>query len=185
MPHGIRRPEFSSLAEAIVYQQLNGKAAVTIFKRFAALAGDPLTPEGILKLSDEQLRSVGLSKQKSAYLKDLAAKTSCRASRFFTAPRFVGRGSHRASDSGQRHWRVDRAHVPDVLAAPAEYSADRRLWRAGGGKEALQEAQSCRSRKTWKKSRGPGNPTAALPAGTCGAAWISKHFSRRRSRQSL
>ena len=69
-------PEFCSLAEAIVYQQLNGKAAVTIFKRFAALAGDPLTPEGILKLSDAQLRSVGLSKQKSAYLKDLAAKTA-------------------------------------------------------------------------------------------------------------
>ena len=44
-------PEFHSLAEAIVYQQLNGKAAVTIFKRFAALAGDPVTPEGILKLT--------------------------------------------------------------------------------------------------------------------------------------
>src|SRR5215470_9009772 len=69
-------PEFHSLAEAIIYQQLNGKAAVTIFKRFAALAGEPLTPEGILKLSDEQLRSVGLSKQKSAYQKDLAAKTA-------------------------------------------------------------------------------------------------------------
>lgn len=68
-------PEFSNLAEAIVYQQLNGKAAATIFERFATLAGEPLTPEGILKLSDEQLRSVGLSKQKSAYLKDLAAKT--------------------------------------------------------------------------------------------------------------
>jgi DNA-3-methyladenine glycosylase II len=68
--------EFSSLAEAIVYQQLNGKAAVTIFKRFLALAGEPLTPEGILKLSDEQLRSVGLSKQKSSYLKDLAAKAA-------------------------------------------------------------------------------------------------------------
>lgn len=68
--------EFSSLAEAIVYQQLNGKAAVTIFKRFAALAGEPITPEGILKLTDDQLRSVGLSRQKSAYLKDLAAKTA-------------------------------------------------------------------------------------------------------------
>jgi len=68
--------EFHSLAEAILYQQLNGKAAETIFKRFTALAGDPLTPEGILKLTDEQLRSVGLSKQKSAYLKDLSAKTA-------------------------------------------------------------------------------------------------------------
>jgi len=69
-------PEFCSLAEAIVYQQLNGRAAVTIFNRFAALAGEPITPEGILKLRDEQLRSVGLSKQKAAYLKDLAAKTA-------------------------------------------------------------------------------------------------------------
>src|ERR1700675_898523 len=74
MEYGV--PEFASLAEAIVYQQLNGKAAVTIFNRLVALAGDPLTPEGILKLSDEQLRSVGLSKQKSSYLKDLAAKTA-------------------------------------------------------------------------------------------------------------
>jgi DNA-3-methyladenine glycosylase II len=69
-------PEFSSLAESIVYQQLNGSAAATIFSRFAALAGEPLTPDGVLQLSDQQLRSVGLSKQKSAYLKDLAAKTA-------------------------------------------------------------------------------------------------------------
>lgn len=71
-----RPPEFHSLAESIIYQQLNGSAASSIFKRFAALAGGPLTPEGVLKLTDEQLRSVGLSKQKSAYLKDLAAKTA-------------------------------------------------------------------------------------------------------------
>lgn len=68
-------PAFHSLAETIVYQQLNGKAAVTIFKRFAALAGEPLTPEGILKLTNEQMRAVGLSKQKSAYLRDLAERT--------------------------------------------------------------------------------------------------------------
>ena len=79
-------PEFSALAESIVYQQLNGKAAATIFERFAALAGEPLTPEGILKLSDEQLRGVGLSKQKSAYLKDLAAKTAAGALDFARLP---------------------------------------------------------------------------------------------------
>jgi len=69
-------PEFHSLAEAIIYQQLNGKAAVTIFKRFAALAGDPVTPQGIVKLSDAQLRSVGLSKQKSTYLRDMAQRAT-------------------------------------------------------------------------------------------------------------
>ncbi len=69
-------PQFHSLAEAIVYQQLNGKAAFTIFKRFAALAGEPLTPRGILKLSTDQMRSAGLSKQKSSYLKDMAERAS-------------------------------------------------------------------------------------------------------------
>jgi DNA-3-methyladenine glycosylase II len=67
-------PQFHSLAEAIIYQQLNGKAAVTIFKRFAELAGDPITAEGILKLTPEQLRAVGLSKQKSSYLFDMAQR---------------------------------------------------------------------------------------------------------------
>jgi len=69
-------PTFHSLAEAIVYQQLNGKAAVTIFKRFAdAAGGNPVTPEGVLRMSEQQMRAVGLSKQKSAYLRDLAEKT--------------------------------------------------------------------------------------------------------------
>ena len=67
-------PEFHSLAEAIIYQQLNGKAALTIFRRFAALAGEPLTPQGVLKLSDAQMRSVGLSRQKSSYLRDMAER---------------------------------------------------------------------------------------------------------------
>jgi DNA-3-methyladenine glycosylase II len=67
-------PVFHSLAEAIVYQQLNGKAAVTIFKRFAAIAGEPVTPQGIVKLTDQQMRSVGLSKQKLSYLRDMAER---------------------------------------------------------------------------------------------------------------
>src|ERR1700751_749747 len=68
-------PTFHSLAESILYQQLNGKAAVVIFNRFIEQTGDPLTPEGILKLSDAQMRAIGLSKQKTSYLRDLAQKT--------------------------------------------------------------------------------------------------------------
>lgn len=79
-------PQFHSLAEAIVYQQLNGRAAFTIFKRLAALAGEPLTPAGILKLSDEQMRSVGLSKQKSGYLKDMAQKAAAGTLDFARLP---------------------------------------------------------------------------------------------------
>src|SRR5215470_10145065 len=67
-------PTFHSLAEAIIYQQRNGKAAFTIFNRFAALAGNPLTPEGILRVAPEQMRGAGLSKQKSSYLLDMAER---------------------------------------------------------------------------------------------------------------
>jgi DNA-3-methyladenine glycosylase II len=67
-------PEFHSLAEAIVYQQLNGKAALTIFNRFADLTGRPVTPEGVLRLTDQQMREVGLSKQKTSYLQGMAKR---------------------------------------------------------------------------------------------------------------
>ena len=80
-------PTFHSLAEAILYQQLNGKAAVTIFNRFTALAGDPLTPEGILKLTDTQMRGVGLSKQKNSYLRDLSEKTKAGLLEFERLPK--------------------------------------------------------------------------------------------------
>ena len=79
-------PAFASLAEAIVYQQLHGKAAATIFKRLIDLAGLPLTPEGVLKLSEEQMRAVGLSKQKLSYLRDLAAKTQAGELNFLKLP---------------------------------------------------------------------------------------------------
>ncbi len=79
-------PTFHSLAEAILYQQLNGKAAVTIFNRFIAVAGDPLTPEGILKLTDAQMRGVGLSRQKTVYLRDLSAKTKAGLLEFERLP---------------------------------------------------------------------------------------------------
>ena len=79
-------PTFSSLAESILYQQLNGKAAATIFDRFIAATGDPLTPEGVLKLSDAEMRAVGLSKQKTAYLRDLSEKTKAGLMEFVKLP---------------------------------------------------------------------------------------------------
>jgi DNA-3-methyladenine glycosylase II len=68
-----RDPSFHSLARAIVYQQLNGKAALTIFNRLIAAAkADPLTPESILKLRPARMRTLGLSKQKMTYIRELA-----------------------------------------------------------------------------------------------------------------
>jgi len=69
-------PTFEALARSIVYQQLSGKAAGTIYGRLAAAASDPLTPEAVLRLTHEQLRAVGLSTQKAKYVYDLAERTS-------------------------------------------------------------------------------------------------------------
>jgi DNA-3-methyladenine glycosylase II len=66
---------FGAVARAIVYQQLSGKAAGTIHRRFHELYGgrEP-TPAELLATPDERLRSVGLSRQKTSYLKDLAGR---------------------------------------------------------------------------------------------------------------
>jgi DNA-3-methyladenine glycosylase II len=77
-PFRMRRSEadFNSLARSIVYQQLSGKAAATIFGRVLQAAQcDPLTPGAVLKIQPETLRAAGLSQQKAAYVRDLAEKT--------------------------------------------------------------------------------------------------------------
>jgi DNA-3-methyladenine glycosylase II len=96
-----REPSFDAMARSIVFQQLHGKAAATIFERVrtACLGGnglcgpgsstragrgeapsphkqDGLTPASILALSEEQLRACGLSRQKLSYLRDLAQRTA-------------------------------------------------------------------------------------------------------------
>lgn len=73
------RNVFIALAEAIVYQQLSGKAAATIFSRLQALfpnSASGFSPADILQASDGYLRSAGLSRPKILALRDLAQKTS-------------------------------------------------------------------------------------------------------------
>ena len=68
---------FQALTRSIVYQQLSGKAAGTILARFNALYphGEP-TPDAVLATPDDALRAAGLSRQKIAYMRDLATKVS-------------------------------------------------------------------------------------------------------------
>src|SRR5258708_14376064 len=71
------QPPFESLLRAIVYQQLAGKAAATIFGRVKALGLDGRcpTPEEILRATKAKLRRAGLSRQKIAAVKGVARKT--------------------------------------------------------------------------------------------------------------
>lgn len=75
---------YQELVESIISQQLSVKAAATIFKRFLALfpGGNFPTPGQILEKDIEELRGVGLSRQKGSYIQDLAVKVIEETVRF-------------------------------------------------------------------------------------------------------
>jgi 3-methyladenine DNA glycosylase/8-oxoguanine DNA glycosylase len=72
-----RRQPFEALVSAVTHQQLNGTAATTILNRVIALYPDKRfpSPEDLLGTSDERLRAAGLSRAKTAAMKDIAEKT--------------------------------------------------------------------------------------------------------------
>lgn len=70
-----RFDHFAMLVRAIVFQQLSTKAATTIYNRLLELMPDGLpVPHALAMLTDEQLRSAGISRQKAGYLRDLCEK---------------------------------------------------------------------------------------------------------------
>jgi DNA-3-methyladenine glycosylase II len=68
-----RGDAFQTLARSIVGQQISVKAAQTVWDRFAAKV-ERVSPAHVASLSDEAMRAAGLSRQKIAYLKDLALR---------------------------------------------------------------------------------------------------------------
>ena len=88
-----REDPFTALVEAIVWQQLSGKAAATIYRRVLALLpnGGPPTPAGILDIEEAALRGAGLSRAKiGVYPRSFGARarwrraTSTRSTRWTT-----------------------------------------------------------------------------------------------------
>lgn len=69
------RDHFHALAVSIIFQQIAGRAAAAIYKRFLALfPSSTPDPETLLRMPDDAMREAGLSPQKTSYLKDLAAR---------------------------------------------------------------------------------------------------------------
>jgi DNA-3-methyladenine glycosylase II len=70
----VRGTHFGALARSIVFQQLSGKAASTILRRWHALYdGREPSPAQVLSTSPADLRRAGLSNQKARYIQDLAS----------------------------------------------------------------------------------------------------------------
>jgi DNA-3-methyladenine glycosylase II len=70
-----REPDFETLVKSIVFQQLSGRVASVIFGRLAGAVDGKITPENILKMRPSRMRKLGLSTQKTAYIRDLARHT--------------------------------------------------------------------------------------------------------------
>jgi DNA-3-methyladenine glycosylase II len=77
-----RSPDFETLVKSIIYQQLSGRVASVIFARLAKAAGGKITPATVLKLRPSRMRTLGLSGQKTAYIRDLARHTRTGAVAF-------------------------------------------------------------------------------------------------------
>lgn len=71
-----RMDPFPALVRTITAQQISTKAAATIHGRLVALMPAGVEPDAMLALTDAQLREAGLSRQKSAYVRDLASKAA-------------------------------------------------------------------------------------------------------------
>lgn len=81
---------FNSIVESMIYQQVTGSAADAIYSRFLAAAGGKITPENVASMSDNSMRSAGLSRQKTAYIRDLTDR--------ITSGRLILEGLEQKSD---------------------------------------------------------------------------------------
>jgi len=158
--HASRSP-FASLAEAIAYQQLTGKAAATIFSRVLALYRPKRfpSPEDFLATRDEALRSAGLSRAKVAAVKDLSLKTidgtvpTLAAIRRLNDEEIVERLT---AVRGVGWWTVEmlliRLGRPDVLPAH-DYGVRKGFQRAFRTRGLPTPAQVLRRGERWRPFR--------------------------------
>jgi 3-methyladenine DNA glycosylase/8-oxoguanine DNA glycosylase len=164
-----------SLVDAIVSQQLSVKAAATIAGRVAALApGDERpTPAFLLSLPDETLRACGLSRAKTAYVKDLAARWLDGTLEPHRLPSLPDEEvvQHLVQVKGIGRWTAEMLlifslHRPDVL--PVDDL---------GLRVAVQRAYALPDRPdraTLTALASPGAPSAPTPPSTSGAASPSR-----------
>jgi DNA-3-methyladenine glycosylase II len=157
-----RRSPYEALLQAVVYQQLNGTAAATILGRVKALfPGRRLPkPADLLATNDDRLRAAGLSRAKTAALKDIAAKTvdgivpTSRAIARLSEAEIIERLT---TVRGVGPWTVDMLLIftlgrPDVLPA-TDYGVRQGFARTYGLKELPLPKEILAYGERWRPHR--------------------------------
>ena len=152
---------FRALVEAIIYQQLSGKAASTILARFRALYPPRRFPtaQQILETPVSRLRRVGLSRQKIAYLKDLSQRAVAGA---FPRRRLASLEdehvvTHLTEIKGIGRWTAEMFLIfclgrPDVLSA-GDLGIRKAVQKAYGYKSLPAPGTVERHGRAWKPYR--------------------------------
>jgi DNA-3-methyladenine glycosylase II len=160
---------FTALVHAIISQQLSSKAAATIAGRFDALFDGRPTPRRVARVTDEQLRAVGLSGQKLRYIRDLCARVddgSLPLDRIETLPdEAVIEALTQVKGIGR--WTAEmflmfRLHRPDVL--PVDDL---------GIVKAVQRAYRLRKAPTAERLEKIGEPWRPFRSVACWYLWAS------------
>ena len=170
-----REATFAAVARSIAFQQLNGKAATTIFERLlrechnctggsngeAKIAGtwSAVTPEAILTLSDEQMRAIGFSRAKASYLRDLAEKTRGGVLNFIELPQMSDASviEHLTQVKGIGVWSAQMFLMfalrrPDVMPT-ADFGINNAIRRAYHKRAMPKPKQVLRVAESWKPYR--------------------------------
>ena len=151
---------FQALTRAIIFQQLSGKAARTILKRFILIYQNKFpTPKQILDTSISKIRSAGISNQKAGYIQDLATKFSDgtinpRKFRSMTDEQVF---DHVVSVKGIGPWTTDMFLMftlgrPDVLPT-GDLGIQKGFQRVFGLKELPSPEKMQKLAKPWKPYR--------------------------------
>lgn len=171
-----REAGFSTMARAIVFQQLNGKAATAIYERtVAALGNGGMSPRAVLRARTARLRAAGLSLQKIEYLRDLAGHTTRRTLRFDRLPDLPD-GEVIETLTRVKGIGVWSAHMfllfalrrPDILAT-GDYGVRAAIQRAYGLKELPRPAEVERIAEPWRPYR----------SFACWYLWRSLEFQKK------
>ena len=72
-----RAEGFASMCHIILEQQVSIASAKACYDKLERLL-EQITPLKVLQISEQELRSCGISRQKTVYLKDLAEKVACK-----------------------------------------------------------------------------------------------------------
>jgi DNA-3-methyladenine glycosylase II len=158
-----REPSFDAMARSIVFQQLHGKAAATIFERVRCAClngsvqdGDGLTPASILALSEQQLRACGLSRQKLSYLRDLAQRTAAGEIDFARLPGMSDEDviEHLTRVKGIGVWSAQMFLIfalrrPNVMPT-ADYGINVAIKRAYGKRQMPKPKQILKISRPWQ-----------------------------------